>query len=104
MIETQIYNAVQLKTLADEHVALIKADMARFKLISKHLKGKGHEDLSLTNISWGFPIHILRVIWIFSDKLQKLYIITSPVKGSSEILSPREVDTNEKLTRGRTKT
>ena len=67
MIETQIYNAVQLKTLADEHVALIKADMARFKLISKHLKGKGHEDLSLTNISWGFPIHILRVIWIFSD-------------------------------------
>ena len=66
MIETQIYNAVQLKTLADEHVALIKAVMARFKLISKHLKGKGYEDLSLTNISWGFPIHVLSVIWIFA--------------------------------------
>ena len=31
-------------------------------------------------------------------------IVTSPVEGSSEILSQWEVDTNEKLTRGRTKT
>ena len=67
MIERQIYDAVRLKTLVHEHVASIKADKARYKLISKHLKGEGHDDLSLTNISQGFSIYVLRVFEFFSD-------------------------------------